>query len=107
MNILWKGAAAISLAVAGLAAAAPAQAQYYGQHRDGWRDGRDGRWHNDRRWDNRRRWDNDRRWNGRRDWRGDRRYHGRSAYRGYRQRCWNEWRYDYYRDRQVRVRICR
>lgn len=97
MNILWRGAAALSLAIAGLGAVAPAQAQHYG--RDGWRDGRDYR-------GDHRRWDNDRRWDGRRHWRDDRRYH-RSHHRGYRQRCWNEWRYDHYRDRRVKVRICR
>lgn len=103
MNIVWKGAAALGLAITALGAtAAPAQAQYYGYgdnygSRDGyreWRGDRDG----DRRWDNRRHWRGDRG-----AWRGDRRHH----YRGYRQRCWTEWRYDYYRDRDVRVRICR
>ena len=109
MNLLWKGAAALSLAVAGLGAAVPAQAQYHGGGHYGWRDGREGRWDN-RRWDNRR-WDN-RRWDDRRHWRGDRRdwrgHHGynRVHYR-YRTRCWTEWRYDHYRDRDVRVRICR
>ncbi|MEC3951269.1 hypothetical protein [Sphingobium sp. HWE2-09] len=104
MNIFWKGAAALSLALTGLGAAAvPAQAQYYGgQH---WRGDRDGRWDNrrgpDRRWDNRR-WDDRRHWRGdRRHWRGD-----RGHYRN-RPRCWNEWRYDRYRHRDVRVRICR
>lgn len=96
MNIIWKGAAALSVAIAGLSMAAPAQAQYYGGYRDGWRGDRGHHWNNGR-WDNRR-WDNRRHWRGdRRDWR----------YRGYRQRCWTEWRYDYYRDRDVRVRICR
>lgn len=102
MTMIWKAAAALSLAVAGLGAAAtPAQAQY---HHAGWRDGRDHRWDN-RRWDNRR-------WNDRRHWRGDRRdwrRHGgyyRSHYR-YRPRCWTEWRYDRWRHRDVRVRICR
>lgn len=99
MNILWKGAAALSLAITALGAtAAPAQAQYYGDgYRDGYRDWRGDR-DGDRRWDNRRHWRDDRR-----HWRGDRRHY----YRGYRQRCWTEWRYDYYRDRDVRVRICR
>lgn len=109
MNILWKGAAAVSLAIAGIAAAAPAQAQYHGGYRDGWRGDRDRGWDN-RRWDNRR-WDNrrwdgrrdGRRWDGRRHWRGDRGYY-RAAYRP---RCWTQWRYDYYRDRNVRVRVCR
>jgi 5-methylcytosine-specific restriction endonuclease McrA len=96
MNIIWKGAAALSLAVAGLTMAAPAQAQYYGGHRDGWRGDRGQNWHGSR-WDNRRHWRGDRR-----DWRDNRR-----NWRGYRQRCWTEWRYDYYRDRDVRVRICR
>ncbi|MDO7836958.1 hypothetical protein Q4610_18070 [Sphingobium sp. HBC34] len=105
MNLFWKGAAALSLTVAGLGAATvPAQAQYYGGGHHGWRDGRDGRW-DDRRWDNRR-WDDRRHWRGdRRDWRGYRGYN-RAHYR-YRTRCWTEWRYDYYRDRDVRVRICR
>ncbi|AOF96473.1 hypothetical protein OVY48_12635 [Sphingobium sp. SA2] len=104
MNILWKGAAAVSLAIAGIAAAAPAQAQYHGGYRDGWRGDRDRGWDN-RRWDNRR-WDgrrDGRRWDGRRHWRGDRGYY-RAAYRP---RCWTQWRYDYYRDRNVRVRVCR
>ncbi|BBD99936.1 hypothetical protein SAMIE_1034370 [Sphingobium amiense] len=101
MNIFWKGAAAITLAVAGLGAAAvPAQAQYYG---GGWRDGRDARWdgrRDHRRWDDRRDWRHDRGWRGNRHgWRNNR--------YAYRQRCWTEWRYDYYRDRDVRVRICR
>lgn len=109
MNILWKGAAAVSLAIAGIAAAAPAQAQYHGGYRDGWRGDRDRGWDNrrweNRRWDNRR-WDgrrDGRRWDGRRHWRGDRGYY-RAAYRP---RCWTQWRYDYYRDRNVRVRVCR
>lgn len=99
MNILWKGAAALGLAITALGATvAPAQAQYYGdRYRDGYRDWRGDR-DGDRRWDNRRHWRDDRR-----HWRGDRRHY----YRGYRQRCWTEWRYDYYRDRDVRVRICR
>ncbi|MFC3440345.1 hypothetical protein ACFOKF_03875 [Sphingobium rhizovicinum] len=100
MKLLWKGAAALSIAVAGLSAAAvPAQAHDRGY---GWRGDRDGRW--DRRgWDNRR-WDDRRHWRGdRRDWRGYRGYYRT----GYRQRCWTEWRYDHYRDRDVRVRICR
>lgn len=100
MNIFWKGAAALTLAVTGIGAAAvPAQAQYYGGN--GWRGDRDGRWNNGRRWDDRRHWRGDRRdWRGNRGWRGNGRY-------AYRQRCWTEWRYDYYRDRDVRVRICR
>lgn len=101
MTILWKGAAALGLAITALGAtAAPAQAQYYGYGSgyNEWRGDRD----DDRRWDNRRHWRDDRRhWRG--AWRGDRRHY----YRGYRQRCWTEWRYDYYRDRDVRVRICR
>ena len=95
MNILWKGAAAVSLAIAGIAAAAPAQAQYHGGYRDGWRGDRDRGWDNGRR--------DGRRWDGRRHWRGDRGYY-RAAYRP---RCWTQWRYDYYRDRNVRVRVCR
>lgn len=92
MKILWKGVAALGISVAALGAmAAPAQAQYY---RDGYREWRgDRNW--DRRWDNRRHWRNDRGY-----WRDGRNYR-------YRQRCWTEWRYDYYRDRDVRVRICR
>lgn len=96
MNIIWKGAAALGLTVAGLSMAVPAQAQYHGGYRDGWRGDRGHHWNNSR-------WDNRRHWRGhRRDWRDNRRY-----YRGYRQRCWTEWRYDYYRRRDVRVRICR
>ena len=98
MKLVWKAAALASLAIAGISAAAPAQAQNYG----GWRGDRDYRrdYRSDhRRWDNNRRWDDRRHWRGdRRDWRGN---------RGYRQRCWTEWRYDRYRDRDVRVRICR
>ncbi|MFD1105203.1 hypothetical protein [Sphingobium olei] len=105
MRLFWKGAAVLGIALAGIGSAAvPAQAQYYG---GGWRDGRDGRWDN-RRWDDRRDWRGDRRhWRGDRyGWRGDR--HGWRGNRyAYRQRCWTEWRYDYYRDRDVRVRICR
>lgn len=102
MTFFWKGAAALSLAVTTILAAAPAQAQYHGDRH--WRGDRDHRWDN-RRWDDRR-WDNRRHWRGdRRDWRGHRGYY-RPAYR-YRTRCWTEWRYDYYRDRDVRVRICR
>ncbi|MFZ2995660.1 hypothetical protein [Sphingobium sp.] len=97
MNILWKGVAALSLAVAGLTAAVPAQAQYHGGRHDGWRGDRGDRFDNGRR--DHRRWDNRRNWRGDRgNWRG---------HRGYRQRCWNEWRYDRYRHRDVRVRICR
>lgn len=99
MNIFWKGAAAVSLAIAGMAAAAPAQAQHHGGYREGWRGDRDRGWDN-RRWDGRR---DGRRWDGRRHWRGDRGYY-RAAYRP---RCWTQWRYDYYRDRNVRVRVCR
>ncbi len=100
MNLFWKGAAALSLAITGLGAAAvPAQAQHYGGN--GWRGDRD------RHWDrgDRRRWDDRRHWRGGRDWRGHRGYY-RSNYR-YRSRCWSEWRYDHYRDRNVRVRMCR
>lgn len=103
MTLFWKSAAALTLTIAGLGATAiPAQAQYHGSgYRDGWRGDR-----GDHRWNDRRR--DDRRWDDRRGWRGDRRYYnGRDHYRGYRQRCWNEWRYDRYRDRRVRVRICR
>lgn len=100
MKLFWKGAAVLSLAIAGIGATAvPAQAQYHGGN--GWRGDRDR--HFDRRGDHRR-WDN-RRWNDRRRWRGDRR--DWRGHRGYRTRCWNEWRYDRYRDRRVRVRICR
>ncbi|ATI82756.1 hypothetical protein VHN57_22910 [Sphingobium sp. WW5] len=102
MKFLWKSAAMLGLAMAGIAAtSAPAQAQHY--RSDGWRGDRDGRW------DGRRHWDN-RRWDDRRRWRGDRRYYdGRRGYHrsAYRQRCWDEWRYNSYRDRRVRVRICR
>ncbi|MCI4591339.1 hypothetical protein MOK15_14720 [Sphingobium sp. BYY-5] len=105
MKFFWKSAAALALAVASLGAVtAPAQAQDRGGH--SWRGDRDrdGRW-NDRRRDNRR-WDDRRHWRGdRRDWRGHRGY-DRPRY-GYRQRCWTEWRYDHYRDRRVRARVCR
>ncbi|MDH2134302.1 hypothetical protein N5J77_24525 [Sphingobium yanoikuyae] len=91
MKFLWKSAAMLGLAMAGIAAtSAPAQAQHY--RSDGWRGDRDGRWDDHRRW------------------RGDRRYYdGRRGYHrsAYRQRCWDEWRYNAYRDRRVRVRICR
>ena len=104
MRLFWKGAVVLSLAITGLGAAAvPAQAQYH--DRQGWRGDRDRHW--DKRGDHRR-WD-DRRYR-RSDWRGDRRdWRGnRGHYRqSYRTRCWNEWRYDRYRDRRVRVRICR
>ena len=104
MNLFWKGAAVLGLALTGIGATAvPAQAQYYGG-RDGWRGDRDGgrvsRWERERRWDHRRNWRDDRRWRG----------HGGGYYRGhasYRQRCWSEWCYDRYADRRVRVRICR
>ena len=97
MNILWKGAAALGLAITAMGVGAgSAQAQYYGGY--GYRDGYHGdRW-DDRRWDGRRDWRDD----DRRHWRGDRRY-----WRGhYRQRCWTEWRYNHYRDRRVKVRVC-
>ncbi|WP_340264818.1 hypothetical protein [Sphingobium mellinum] len=100
MNILWKGAAALGLTITALGAAAvPAQAQYYG-YGDGYR----GEWRGHRDWDR----DRDGRWDRRRWHDDDRRYwrDGRDNYR-YRQRCWTEWRYDYYRDRDVRIRICR
>lgn len=99
MNILWKGVTAVLIAgSAMMAASAPAQARDY---RDGYRYGqnyrgdyyRGDRWRGDR-------WDR----HDRRDWRRD---HRRSNWRGDRRRCWNEWRYDRYRDRDVRVRICR
>lgn len=101
MNILWKGAAALGLAITAMGvSAAPAQAQYYGGYDNGYRGDR----YDDRRWD-------DRRWDDRRDWRdGDRRDwrdHRRGYWRGhYRQRCWTEWRYNHYRDRRVKVRVC-
>ena len=97
MKILWKGAAALCISLAALgASAAPAQAQYY---RDGYREWR-GDGEGDRRWDDRRRWREHRGYwrDDRRHWRNDRRY---------RQRCWTEWRYDHYRDRNIRMRICR
>lgn len=95
MNIMWKGAVALSVAIASLGVAVvPAQAQYYAGDRDGWR-GADhrGDWRRD-----------DRRWDDRRHWRGYRGGYHRPAYR---QRCWNEWRYNRYYDQRVRVRICR
>lgn len=103
MNIFWKGAAVLGLTLTGIGATAvPAQAQYYGD-RDGWRGdrdgGRDSRWERERRWEHRRDWRDERRW---------RRHSGYNPYYGgYRQRCWNEWRYDRYADRRVRIRICR
>ncbi|WP_257540001.1 hypothetical protein [Sphingobium sp. CFD-1] len=94
MTLLWKGAAALGLAIASLGATSvPAQARDH-SYRDGWRGDRD------HRWNDRRHWRGDRR-----DWRRDRHY--RANWRGYRQRCWTEWRYSYYADRRVRVRICR
>ncbi|WP_022682047.1 hypothetical protein [Sphingobium bisphenolivorans] len=101
MNILWKGAAALGLAITAMSvSAAPAQAQYYG-YGDGYRGDRYYDRYDDRRWD-------DRRWGDRRDWRDGRRWREhRGAWRGhYRQRCWTEWRYNHYRDRRVKVRIC-
>lgn len=99
MNILWKGAVALSLAIASLGVAVvPAQAR---DHRESnWRgDDRRGDWrHDDRRWDDRRHWNN------KRHWRGDRDGYNRQAYR---QRCWNEWTYSPYSHRRVRVRVCR
>lgn len=103
MKLIWKSAIALSLGALTLgAASAPAQAQYYG---GGWHDSRGyrpvDRRYDDRRWDDRR---HDRRWRDDRRWRGDRGYYrGRYAYR---QRCWTEWRYNGYRDRRVRVRVC-
>lgn len=97
MNILWKGAAVLGLAISAIGVSAPAQAQYYGDGY-GYRDGYRGDRYDDRRWDDRRDWRRD----DRRYWRDDRRY-----WRGnYRQRCWTEWRYNHYRDRRVRVRVC-
>lgn len=95
MNILWKGAAALGLAVTAMGVSAtPAQAQYYGGR--GYYDGYRGDRYYDRRWDNRRDWRDHRRWrDDRRSWRGH-----------YRQRCWTEWRYNHYRDRRIRVRVC-
>jgi opacity protein-like surface antigen len=99
MNILLKGAVALCLTAASLGAAiAPAQAQYYGGHRDGWR-GDNGRGHHRGDWRR-----DDRRWDNRRHWRGYRGGYHRPAYR---QRCWNEWRYNRYYGQRVRVRICR
>lgn len=90
MTLFWKSAAALGLAIASIGAtAAPAEAQSW-RGRDGWRGDHGSRWDHGRRWDNRR------------EWRGHRGYRG-----GYRQRCWTEWRYSHYRDRRVRVRICR
>jgi len=43
-------------------------------------------------------------WRGGREYRNDRCYYRRN-WRG--NRCWNEWRYDRYRHRDVKVRICR
>ena len=112
MKLIWKGAAALALTVAGLGAASvPAQAQYYGGNGYGWRGDR---WDN-RCCDNRRRWEDRRRWERRHwrsNWRGDRGYHRGyrgydRGYYGYRQRCWTEWAYNPYRDRNVRVRVCR
>lgn len=96
MNIFWKGAAALSLAITAMGvSAAPAQAQYY---RDGYRSDYRGDWNG------RRDYRNDRR-----DWRSDRRHwrDDRRGWRGHgRQRCWTEWRYNHYRDRRVKVRVC-
>ena len=96
MNIFWKGAAVLSLTLTGLGAATvPAQAHYD----RGWRGERGHHWQQ-RRWQQRH-WDN------RRHWRDGRGYAYRSGYYNYRPRCWTEWRYDRWRDRDVRVRICR
>ncbi len=99
MTLFWKGGAVLGLAMAAFTmTAAPAQAQHYRDRGYGWDGPRDG-WRGDyRRGD--RRYHRDRR-----DWRGHRR-HYRTAYR-HRARCWSEWRYDRYRHRDVRVRICR
>ncbi len=103
MNILWKGVTAILIAGSVMAGvSAPAQANDY---RDGygWRgDTYRGEWRGDRRdrWDRRDRRD----WRDRREWRRD---HRRYVYRDDRRRCWKEWRYDRYRHRDVRVKICR
>lgn len=103
MKMIWKGAVALSIAIASLGAAVvPAQAQNYGSHRENWRgddrgrDWRDAR-RNDRRWDDRRRDD-------RRNWRDDRRD---NRWSGGRQYCQNEWVRSPYSGKRVRVRVCR
>ena len=93
MNIFWKGVAAVLIAGSAMTATAvPAQAQYY----------RDSGWHGDRH----DRWDRGDRYDRRRDWRRDNARYDRGHYRG-RERCWTERRYDRYRDRRVKVRVCR
>ncbi len=97
MKLIWKSAAAALIAVSSLTAVAtPAQAL---DSRYGWRGDRyhDGRW--DRR-HGRDRWD-------RRDWRRQHYRNNHHYWRGDRRRCWTEWRYDRWRHRDVRVRICR
>lgn len=108
MKIIWKSAAALALTAATLGAAVvPAQA-HDGRH--GWRGDRHDRWEgrrwSERRWEGRR-WDDRRHWRGHRDWRDDQGWRGDGRRYAYRQRCWTDWRYDYYRDRNVRVRVCR
>ncbi len=83
MKLMWKSVTAVLIAASSLTMAD----RYY-----------DGRWdRRDRRDWRRNHWRDDRR-----HWRGDRAY-----WRGDRRRCWNEWRYDRWRDRDVKVRICR
>jgi Ni/Co efflux regulator RcnB len=103
MKLFWKGVAAVLIAGSAMTvSAAPAQAQYYND--GGWR----GEWRGDRhdRWDRRDHYDRRDRYDGRRNWRGDDARYYRGHYRG-RERCWTERRYDPYRDRRVKVRICR
>ena len=102
MKLMWKSVTAVLIAASSLTmAAAPAQAHdsdYRWRGNGGYDRYYDGRWdRRDRRDWRRNHWRDDRR-----HWRGDRAY-----WRGDRRRCWNEWRYDRWRDRDVKVRICR
>lgn len=109
MKLLWKGAAsALIAATAMFVAAAPAQAQYYGNGYDDGYGRSDRNWREDRRRD---RWDRERRdwrgsaWTRDRYWRDDRR--GWRHNSRYRERCWTERRYSHYYGRRIKVRVCR
>lgn len=104
MKTLWKGAAAALIAATAMFAAAPAQAQYYG---DGYGHRYERDWRDDRRsdrWDRRDRYDRDRR----HYYRGENRDHRywRKKFR-HNDRCWTEWRYSHRYHERIRVRRCR
>jgi opacity protein-like surface antigen len=91
MKLAIKIAAALGLATATLAAAAPADAaQRYGYDRHD-------RGYHGRDWDHGRRWDR----GPRRGWDGPRRGYGYGYRDRHHPRCWNEWR------GRHRARICR